>query len=59
MAYATCTETGITLMWRGLPYPQRECTCGPYPANLWLTYRGIKYRPAALALIGKHRPNRF
>ena len=22
----------------------------PYPANLWLTYRTVRYRPAALAM---------
>lgn len=59
MAYMTCAPTGVELNWRGLRYQQRECISGPYPANLWLTYRGIKYRPARLALIGKHRPNRF
>ena len=59
MAYMTCTPTGIELMWRGLRYQQRDCVPGPFPANLWLTYRGIKYRPAHLALVGEHRPDRF
>ena len=57
MAYKTCVRTGVELMWRGLPYLQMECASGPYPANLWLTYRGIRYRPAALALIREHRPD--
>lgn len=47
MAFMTCTPTGKTLTWRGLRYAQRLCIAGPYPANLWLTYRGKKYRPAA------------
>lgn len=47
MAYMTCASTGKTLLWRGIEYEQRKCKRGPYPATLWLIYRGIKYRPAA------------
>jgi hypothetical protein len=47
MAYMTCTPTGTTLRWRGIDYLQQECVAGPYPATLWLMYRGKKYRPAA------------
>ena len=43
----TCTPTGKTLLWRGVEYLQKECITGPFPANLWLTYRGKKYRPSA------------
>lgn len=46
MAYMTCVPTGRTLMWRGIPYPQKQCMQGPFPATLYLTYRGREYRPA-------------
>lgn len=59
MAYMTCAPTGVQLVYRGLSYGQEECISGPFPANLWLTYRGVKYRPAHLALVREHRPNRL
>ena len=48
MSYVTCTPTGRVLIFRGVEYQQRECLQGPYPANLWLTYRGKRYRPASI-----------
>ena len=47
MTYTTCAPTGRHLLWRGIEYEQIECKQGPFPASLWLVYRGIKYRPAA------------
>lgn len=42
--------TGHTLTYRGNKYDQQKWVRGSYPANLWLTYRGLRYRPAATEL---------
>lgn len=42
--------TGHVLTYRGREYYQMRYVQALYPANLWLTYRGLRYRPAALQL---------
>ena len=38
--------TGHTLTYRGHEYEQWTHKNAEYPANMWLTYRTIRYRPA-------------
>ena len=40
--------TEHVLMYRGNKYQQWTHKRGEYPANLWLTYRTVRYRPASL-----------
>ena len=42
--------TGTVLTYRGKEYFQKYYKRALYPANMWLTYRGLRYRPAALQL---------
>lgn len=42
--------TGNILTYRGQEYFQMRYVRAQYPANMWLTYRGLRYRPAALQL---------
>lgn len=42
--------TGHVLTYRGQEYYQMRYVQTVYPANLWLTYRGLRYRPAKLQL---------
>lgn len=42
--------TGKVLKYRGKEYYQMRYVQALYPANMWLTYRGLRYRPAALQL---------
>ena len=40
--------TGHVLIYRGNKYEQWLYKRGEYPADLWLTYRNVRYRPANL-----------
>jgi len=40
--------TEHVLTYRGNKYQQLTYKRGEYPANLWLTYRTVRYRPASL-----------
>lgn len=40
--------TERVLTYRGNKYPQWTYKRGDYPANMWLTYRTVRYRPASL-----------
>lgn len=40
--------TGYVLTYRGNKYDQWTHKRGEYPANMWLTYRNVRYRPASL-----------
>ena len=40
--------TEHVLTYRGNKYQQWTHKRGEYPANLWLTYRTVRYRPASL-----------
>ena len=42
------TPTETVLTYRGNKYQQWTYKRGEYPANLWLTYRTVRYRPASL-----------
>lgn len=50
--------TGVQLVWRGVAYAQQIWVQGQYPANLWLTYRGLRYRPAQISLSMVSTPTR-
>ena len=39
--------TEHVLTYRGNKYQQWTYKRGEYPANLWLTYRTVRYRPAS------------
>ena len=40
--------TENVLTYRGNKYQQFTYKRGEYPANMWLTYRTVRYRPASL-----------
>ena len=42
--------TGNILTYRGQEYFQMRYVRSLYPAQMWLTYRGTRYRPAQLQL---------
>ena len=46
------TETDKVLVYRGNYYRQQITKPSEYPANMWLTYRTVRYRPASF----KYRP---
>jgi hypothetical protein len=53
-----------TLHWRGVPYVKEEQHARfmnwwnlVHRATLWLTYRGIKYRPAQLVRVPVYAKN--